>query len=144
MKERQAAKALRKLQLAELRATAGSRATGEERRKVERDREAEGRIRWEREELERMRAAEAAQLAGGDRFGRPITAVDQGSLLSASRFVLRIVMSKFACFCGFTLHVLLWPCFGRYSAYRMSLPHHIPYARSSPQGWITVGANNGS
>lgn len=34
MKERQAAKLLRKLQLAELRAKAGSRATGEERRKV--------------------------------------------------------------------------------------------------------------
>lgn len=73
IKERQAAKALRKLQLAELRATAGSRATGEERRKVERDKEEEGRIRREREELERMRAEETAQLAGGDRCGWDIT-----------------------------------------------------------------------
>lgn len=97
MKERQAAKALRKLQLAELRATAGSRATGEERRKVERDREAEGRIRREREELERMRAEETAQLAGGDRFGWPSTAVYLGSLWWPVRFVLRIVMSKLAC-----------------------------------------------
>ncbi|CAM9548813.1 unnamed protein product, partial [Pylaiella littoralis] len=68
IKESQEAKALRKLQLAELRATARSRATGEERRKGERDKEAEGRIRREREELERMSAEEAAQLAGGDRY----------------------------------------------------------------------------
>lgn len=67
MKERQAAKLLRKRQLAELRAKAGSRATGEERRKVERDKEAEERKRWEGEELERMRREEAAQLSGGDR-----------------------------------------------------------------------------
>ncbi|CAM9173521.1 unnamed protein product, partial [Hapterophycus canaliculatus] len=66
-KERQAAKVLRKLQLAELRATAGSRATGEERRKVERDKEAEERKRWERQEQEGMSAEEAAQLARGDR-----------------------------------------------------------------------------
>eukprot|EP00903_Cladosiphon_okamuranus_P013821 g12863.t1 len=68
MKERQAAKQLRKRQLAELRANAGSRATGEERRKVERDKEAEERKRWEGEELERMRLQEAAQLARGDRY----------------------------------------------------------------------------
>lgn len=66
-KERLAAKLLRKRQLAELRQKAGSRATGEERRKVERDKEAEERKRWEGEELERMRREEAAQLAGGDR-----------------------------------------------------------------------------
>lgn len=71
MKERQAAKLLRKRQLAELRAKAGSRATGEERRKVERDKEAEERKRWEAEELERMRQEELAQLAGGDRYSVP-------------------------------------------------------------------------
>ncbi|CBN75311.1 C2H2 zinc finger protein [Ectocarpus siliculosus] len=68
MRERQAAKLLRKRQLAELRANAGSRATGEERRKVERDKEAEERKRLEGEELERMSREEAAQLAGGDRY----------------------------------------------------------------------------
>lgn len=68
LKERQAAKLLRKLQLAELRAKAGSRATGEHRRQVERDKEAEERKRWEGEELRRMRGEEAAQLAGGDRY----------------------------------------------------------------------------
>ncbi|CAM9130207.1 unnamed protein product [Ectocarpus sp. 4 AP-2014] len=68
MKERQAAKLLRKRQLAELRANAGSRATGEERRKVERDKEAEERKRLEGEELEGMSREEAAQLAGGDRY----------------------------------------------------------------------------
>ncbi|CAM9128819.1 unnamed protein product [Ectocarpus fasciculatus] len=68
MNERQAAKLLRKLQLAELRANAGSRATGDERRKVERDKEAEERKRLEGEELERMSREEAAQLAGGDRY----------------------------------------------------------------------------
>lgn len=69
MKERQAAKLLRKRQLAELRDKAGSRATGEEKRKVERDKEAEERKRWEGEELVRMRHEEAAQLSGGDRWG---------------------------------------------------------------------------
>lgn len=67
MKERQAAKLRRKRQLAELRANAQSRSTGEELRKVERDKEAEERKRWEGEELERMRLEETAQLAGGDR-----------------------------------------------------------------------------
>lgn len=67
LKERQAAKLLRKRQLADLRAKAVSRATGEEWRKVERDKEAEERKRWEEEELKRMRREEAAQLAGGDR-----------------------------------------------------------------------------
>lgn len=66
--ERQAAKLRRKLQLADLRAKAGSRATGEARRRVERDKEAEERRRWESEELERMKSEEAAQLAAGDRY----------------------------------------------------------------------------
>lgn len=65
--ERQAAKLRRKLQLADLRAKAGSRATGEARRKVERDKEAEGQRRCESEELDRMKAEEAKQLAAGDR-----------------------------------------------------------------------------
>lgn len=75
MKERQAAKLLRKLQLADLRAKAGSRATGEERRKVERDKEAEERKRLEGEELERMSREEAAQLAGGDRCGSRLSSL---------------------------------------------------------------------
>ena len=65
--ERQAAKLRRKLQLADLRAKARFRATGEARRRVERDKEAEERRRWESEELERMIREEAAQLAAGDR-----------------------------------------------------------------------------
>lgn len=67
MNERQAAKLKRKLQLAELRARAGSRATGDALRRVEKDKETEERRRLEGEELERMRAAETAQMAGGDR-----------------------------------------------------------------------------
>ena len=66
--ERQAAKLRRKQQLAHLRAKAGSRATGEARRRVERDKEAEERRRWESKELERMKREEAAQLAAGDRY----------------------------------------------------------------------------
>lgn len=66
-KERQAAKLKRKLQLAELRASASSRAKVEERRRVEMDREADERRRREAEELTLMRTEEAAQLAGGDR-----------------------------------------------------------------------------
>lgn len=61
------AKLKRKLQLAHLRARAGSRATGESRRRVQRDREDEERRRREGEELVRMRSEEAKQLAGGDR-----------------------------------------------------------------------------
>lgn len=66
--ERLAAKLRRKLQLADLRAKAGSRATGEAKRRVERDKEAEKRRRWESEELERMKREEAKQLADGDRY----------------------------------------------------------------------------
>lgn len=67
-KERLAAKLRRKLQLADLRAKAGSRATGEAKRRVEKDKETEERRRWESEELERMKREEAKQLAGGDRY----------------------------------------------------------------------------
>lgn len=66
-KEREAAELRRKQQLADLRAAAGCRATGEARRIVEHDKEAEQRKKQEEEELEKMKKQEVAQLAGGDR-----------------------------------------------------------------------------
>lgn len=66
--ELEAAKLRRKLQLAELRVRAGSRANGDARRRVQRDRESDNRRKRERQELDKMRREEAAQLAGGDRW----------------------------------------------------------------------------
>eukprot|EP00904_Undaria_pinnatifida_P012820 jgi/Undpi1/8669/HiC_scaffold_25.g11134.m1 len=84
-KERLAAKLRRKLQLADLRAKAGSRATGEAKRRVERDKETEERRRWESEELERMKREEAKQLAGGDRYWGLVRELQRLRVIEAER-----------------------------------------------------------
>lgn len=81
LKEMLDAKLKRKLQLTNLRARAGSRATGETRRRVQRDRQDEERRRREGEELIRMRSEEAKQLAGGDRLDNFVCQYSRKKLL---------------------------------------------------------------